>query len=169
VTTTRLEETLFENWNRYYDPFTGRYLQPEPYLQNPKMVLAMGRSGQSRPTYSYAANNPIHHSDPDGKIPYTPLCLVFATVAILGSEYSRGPHHNDKMLHCISSAYISSYCGAGTGTLLGGLKEGYDKTGRGFAEWEDIKANAAGERCASPGVCSNIEDCCKRQLAAAGL
>ena len=29
------ETDLFENWNRYYDPSIGRYLQPEPMLQNP--------------------------------------------------------------------------------------------------------------------------------------
>jgi len=26
------EQVFFENWNRYYDPFTGRGLQPEPLL-----------------------------------------------------------------------------------------------------------------------------------------
>jgi hypothetical protein len=27
------ESGFFENWNRFYDPFTGRCLQPEPLLR----------------------------------------------------------------------------------------------------------------------------------------
>ncbi len=54
-----VESDLFENWNRYYDPFTGRYLQPEPLAS---IVPQAGRL----PTYSYARNNPALWSDPTG-------------------------------------------------------------------------------------------------------
>ncbi len=61
------EETgLHENWNRYYDPRLGRYLSPEPLLQQPDYVRLMAQSGMSVPTYAYAANNPLKYSDPDG-------------------------------------------------------------------------------------------------------
>lgn len=57
---------MFENWNRYYDPNIGRYLQPEPMLQDPKWVAARPKEGMSTPAYSYANNNPLHFTDPTG-------------------------------------------------------------------------------------------------------
>jgi RHS repeat-associated protein len=54
------ETDLFENWNRYYDPGVGRYLQPEP-------VLAVGPN--SLPAYAYAANNPMRFTDRTGNAP----------------------------------------------------------------------------------------------------
>jgi RHS repeat-associated protein len=49
------ETDLFENWNRYYDPFTGRYLQPDSVLQRPGIAQA----------YAYAGNSPLAFADPD--------------------------------------------------------------------------------------------------------
>ncbi|WP_245591921.1 RHS repeat-associated core domain-containing protein [Cystobacter fuscus] len=63
------ETDLFENWNRYYDPSIGRYLQPEPMLQEPAVVKAMVLGGHSMPSYAYAANNPFYFSDPSGALP----------------------------------------------------------------------------------------------------
>lgn len=68
MTTTRLEEAFFENWNRYYDPFTGRYLQPEPVLHHPWWPKEFAQAGHSLPTYAYALNNPVHFTDPDGQV-----------------------------------------------------------------------------------------------------
>ncbi|WP_223631604.1 RHS repeat-associated core domain-containing protein [Corallococcus sp. EGB] len=58
------ETDLFENWNRYYDPSVGRYLQPEPLLAMGPAVL---------PTYAYAMNNPVNVTDPSGKDPIISL------------------------------------------------------------------------------------------------
>ncbi|WP_248543351.1 RHS repeat-associated core domain-containing protein [Myxococcus fulvus] len=52
-----VETDLFENWNRYLDPYTGKYLQPEPILT---------KRATLRPTYSYALGNPIRHIDSSG-------------------------------------------------------------------------------------------------------
>ena len=61
------EETGFhENWNRYYEPQTGRYLSPEPLLQNPRWVARQLQRGRQVPGYSYALNNPITNIDRDG-------------------------------------------------------------------------------------------------------
>jgi RHS repeat-associated protein len=60
------ETDFFENWNRYYDPATGRYLQPEPLLQDPKFARSMATRGMSTPSYAYASNNPIAFTDQDG-------------------------------------------------------------------------------------------------------
>ena len=55
------ETDLFENWNRYYEPASGRYLQPEPLLHVKPSAL---------PAYAYAGNNPVHRIDPDGNFFY---------------------------------------------------------------------------------------------------
>ncbi|WP_141257525.1 MULTISPECIES: RHS repeat-associated core domain-containing protein [unclassified Myxococcus] len=60
------ETDLFENWNRYYDPSIGRYLQPEPMLQSPRYVRAMAWRGRSVGAYAYALNNPLHFVDRNG-------------------------------------------------------------------------------------------------------
>lgn len=63
------EETdLFENWNRYYDPFVGRYWQPEPLLQNPQYVVDEARYGAAVHAYAYAGSNPVMYFDSDGMI-----------------------------------------------------------------------------------------------------
>jgi RHS repeat-associated protein len=62
------ETDLLENWNRYYDPSTGRYLQPEPLLASPTRVHSMALRGMTLPAYAYAANNPLAYTDVDGRI-----------------------------------------------------------------------------------------------------
>jgi RHS repeat-associated protein len=60
------ESDLFENWNRYYDPTTGRYFQPEPLLQSADLTLRSARIPVAVPAYSYAANNPVANTDKTG-------------------------------------------------------------------------------------------------------
>ncbi|MEQ1737573.1 MAG: RHS repeat-associated core domain-containing protein, partial [Rhodoglobus sp.] len=60
------ESGLHENWNRFYDPTTGRYLSPEPMLQRPGYVKARAGYGMTMATYAYANNNPIRYTDRTG-------------------------------------------------------------------------------------------------------
>ena len=46
---------------RLYDPAIGRFLSPDPYVQNPFMSQNFNR-------YSYALNNPLIYSDPSGEV-----------------------------------------------------------------------------------------------------
>ncbi len=85
------ETDMNENWHRYYSPHLSQYLSLEPLLHpgaaamqgDPNLppplrsaisrvmsgpgVLAMwAQGGQPTPTYSYALNQPINSTDPDG-------------------------------------------------------------------------------------------------------
>ncbi|WP_082207339.1 RHS repeat-associated core domain-containing protein [Corallococcus macrosporus] len=63
------ETDLFENWNRYYDPSSGRYLQSEP-------MASLEPKAGAWPAYVYAHDNPIANSDPAGlyKVGAEPSC-----------------------------------------------------------------------------------------------
>jgi len=63
------EETgLHYNWHRYYDPDTGRYLQPDPAAQQPysdgEDLSVKGPLGPS--SFHYADNSPMMFFDPNG-------------------------------------------------------------------------------------------------------
>ncbi len=60
------ETDLYENWHRYYDPFNGRYLSPEPLLQNPRYLRIRALLGRHPSAYAYAQNNPVAFIDPTG-------------------------------------------------------------------------------------------------------
>jgi RHS repeat-associated protein len=46
---------------RLYDPALGRFLAPDPYVQFPDFSQSFNR-------YSYALNNPLIYTDPDGEL-----------------------------------------------------------------------------------------------------
>ncbi len=60
------ETDLFENWNRYYEPATGRYLQPEPLTQSNRIAEATAREGKAVLPYAYGLNSPTQFTDPTG-------------------------------------------------------------------------------------------------------
>lgn len=66
------EETeKYLNWHRFYDPFGGRYLSPEPMLSEPGWVQGELEGGFATPPYSYARSNPITTVDPNGLMPFS--------------------------------------------------------------------------------------------------
>jgi len=67
------ETGLFQNWNRFYDPSIGRYLEPEPLLASTGFIAAQIGTGYVPGIYSYARSNPLAFQDPTG------LCTVVCT------------------------------------------------------------------------------------------
>jgi RHS repeat-associated protein len=70
------ETGLFENWNRFYDPSTGRYTATDP------MTPATDGSGLA--PFPYASNNPLRLVDPDGRQPFMPSTR-YVPMAVLGA------------------------------------------------------------------------------------
>ncbi|NNB96512.1 RHS repeat-associated core domain-containing protein [Corallococcus exiguus] len=58
------ETDLFENWNRYYDPAAGHYLQPESLLQKARVGTSLPKLTDLS-AYRYAQSNPTNWTDPD--------------------------------------------------------------------------------------------------------
>ena len=58
------EYGLFHMNARLYDPQTGRFLSPDPYVQDPANTQSYNR-------YAYALNNPLKYTDPSGEAIYT--------------------------------------------------------------------------------------------------
>ena len=67
------ETGLFYNWNRYYDPSTGRYISSDP------IGLAGGVN-----TYTYTDDNPLRYIDPLGLVQWT------GTYSSIGVIYGGG-------------------------------------------------------------------------------
>ncbi len=51
---------------RMYDPVVGRFLSPDPYVQNPGYTQSYNR-------YSYCLNNPLKYADPNGEFFLDPI------------------------------------------------------------------------------------------------
>lgn len=79
------ESGLHYNWNRYYDPSTGRYITSDP------IGLEAGVN-----TYLYAQANPLIYSDPSGLI--VPL-LVRAGI-VIGKWYLKLPCMLYELIDC---------------------------------------------------------------------
>jgi RHS repeat-associated protein len=79
-----VETGLHYNWNRYYDPSTGRYMQVDP----------IGFAGLDQNLYRYVANMPMQGTDPEAKI--GPAWIVVgAVLALIGmaTEIYHQYHH----------------------------------------------------------------------------
>ena len=60
---------VYYNGYRYYEPATGRYLQPEPIYQSPDTVIQYAASGYPLNPYTYALSSPLRFVDMDGLRP----------------------------------------------------------------------------------------------------
>lgn len=60
---------------RLYDPVLGRMLSPDNYVSQPNSTQGYNR-------YSYANNNPLVFTDPDGNLPVIAIVGIFAAVHV---------------------------------------------------------------------------------------
>lgn len=106
-----LDEFNLINMNgRVYDPILGRFLSPDNYVQMPGYTQNLNR-------YSYALNNPLVFTDPDGE-----NLIAFIIGAIVGA-YLGGTATNDWQWNPGKWNYENpeTYFGIVVGGLAGGL------------------------------------------------
>ncbi|MCM1531818.1 MAG: FG-GAP-like repeat-containing protein [Bacteroides sp.] len=62
---------------RLYDPILGRFLNPDPFLQDYKNIQNLNR-------YSYALNNPFNYTDPTGNFIEPMSWVMVGVMAVIG-------------------------------------------------------------------------------------
>lgn len=102
-----LAQGPYYNWNRHYEPATGRYLSPEPLLQQSSFVSATVQSGSPLPTFGYASNNPIQYVDPTGLLSWIRECAPMSGGILNGTPrgFTWGP---TSILHNRSYGFTST-------------------------------------------------------------
>ena len=66
---------------RLYDPLVGRFLSPDPYVQAPDFTQGFNR-------YSYALNNPLKYTDPNGEFFLTTAIVIGAAIGMTAGAIS---------------------------------------------------------------------------------
>lgn len=113
-----LDDFTLINMNaRLYDPVIGRMLSPDNFVQD-------GTSTQNYNRYSYALNNPLVYSDPDGNLIFLPIIIMLGaalgTMQGLEAGVSRGAKGWGLAGYALAGAAIgtaSSYVGTSVGAL----------------------------------------------------
>jgi RHS repeat-associated protein len=122
-----LEEIRLVHMNgRIYDPVVGRFLSPDPFIDNPLDLQSLNR-------YSYVNNNPLAYTDPSG---YFKIGKFFGAIAraVFGGIYSFLPREIRQIVRPLLIAgatflggpqagiFVAIYTGAIDGAISGGLK-----------------------------------------------
>lgn len=97
---------------RVYDPLVGRFLSPDPYVQDIS-------NSQSHNNYSYCLNNPLKYTDPTGEIFVVDDILIAAAIGAIINVAVQGMSGN---INCawdyIMDAGVGALAGAG-GAFVG--------------------------------------------------
>lgn len=107
---------------RLYDPILGRFLSPDPFVQQPDNTQNMNR-------YSYALNNPFNYMDPSGSVVEGFIAWgVVAALAVIGGVVNVA-------VHAKSTTYVwQDLANFGIGFLISGISS---MTGYGIAGLAD--------------------------------
>ena len=89
---------------RLYDPETGRFLSPDPYVQSPDFTQSYNR-------YTYCMNNPMKYVDESGEIAwFVPVAIGAVVGAYIGASVYSG-----------TAAFWNWKPGAWKGAITGGI------------------------------------------------
>ncbi len=108
---------------RVYDPFLARFLSPDPYVQAPDYSQNFNR-------YSYAFNNPLKYTDPDGEWAHL---VVGAAIGGFANWLANGAQFNAKGLGYFGVGALAGGLSAGIGAGVGAALAGNAAAGGGFA------------------------------------
>jgi RHS repeat-associated protein len=112
------EQGLVHMNGRIYNPLLGRFLSPDPYIQDPNDLQNFNR-------YSYVLNNPLKYTDPSGELwQYVAIYVISAIVARNGNEYWQmvgqlGMFYGGAMIALESG--VGAAIAAGSGTAMAGV------------------------------------------------
>ena len=96
---------------RLYDAALGRFLSPDPYVQNPLMTQNYNR-------YTYAMNNPLVYIDQDGEL----VWFVPVIVGVLIGGYIGGSSAEGGELNPFKWSWSGrTWLGIGIGAVIGGV------------------------------------------------
>lgn len=91
---------------RLYDPFLGRFLSPDPQVQAPD-------NGQNYNRYTYALNNPLKYTDPDGEFWHL---VIGAAIGGTVNWLAHGAKFNAEGLKYFGIGALAGALAAGFGT-----------------------------------------------------
>ncbi len=116
---------------RFYDPLNGRMLRPDNFISDPSNSQAYNR-------FSYANNNPLTFTDPDGNVPVAAVLIGVAFGMYTGGSMANGGQLNPAKWD-FNSGRTWSYMVAGG--LVGGVSGGI---GAQIAQGGGFMANSMG-------------------------
>jgi RHS repeat-associated protein len=101
---------------RLYDPYLGRFLSPDPYVQAPDFSQNFNR-------YSYALNNPLKYTDESGEVFGVDDVLIALAVGSLFGSYFGGVIANEGQYNPLKWDWSSSqtYKYMLSGAIVGGF------------------------------------------------
>ncbi len=108
---------------RVYDPLTGMFFSPDPYVQAPGKWLNYNR-------YSYCLNNPLKYTDPDGEFIHL---IIGATIGGTLNWAFNGFKFNAKGLGYFGVGALAGALGAGIGAGISSMLPVVGTTSGGFS------------------------------------
>ena len=153
---------------RLYDPFTGRFLSPDPYIQAPDFTQNFNR-------YSYALNNPLKFTDENGEFVLSALLISIGIGAAINVAF------NWDSIDCFTEGFAVALVGGGAGALAvvtGGASawgqagvalavgatnsavnnavKQFGDSGNGNYNWEELDWGIIGRSAVSGGITSSL-------------